>query len=68
MQGRPRSGDDFGSGLASADFDRDGHADLAIGTPGRERVSVMYGSRKGLDDRRVDQFKGGNARLPQSVA
>jgi tRNA A-37 threonylcarbamoyl transferase component Bud32 len=63
LKGRPRVGDDFGSGLASADFDRDGHADLAIGTPGRERVSVLYGSQKELGDR-VQQLKGGNARLP----
>ncbi|HKG64845.1 MAG TPA: protein kinase [Solirubrobacteraceae bacterium] len=64
LEGSPRPGDDFGSGLASADFDRDGHADLAIGTPGRERVSVIYGSQTGLDDGRVQQLKGGNARLP----
>ena len=49
LPGRSRAGDDFGSGLASGDFDRDGHADLAIGTPGRERVSVLYGAERGLD-------------------
>ncbi len=47
VPGRPADGDDFGSGLASGDFDRDGHADLAIGTPGRERVSVLYGAAAG---------------------
>jgi hypothetical protein len=61
--GRPKINDDFGSGLASADFDRDGHADLAIGTPGRERVSVLYGGSRGLGSR-TDQFPGGRARLP----
>ena len=46
-----------GSALASGDFDRDGHADLAIGTyrdflsPAARRagsVNVLYGSRRGL--------------------
>jgi tRNA A-37 threonylcarbamoyl transferase component Bud32 len=64
LGGRPRINDDFGSGLASADFDRDGHADLAIGTPGRERVSVLYGAPRGLDRRRTRQFTGGGADLP----
>ena len=64
LRGAPRRGDDFGSGLASADFDGDGHADLAVGTPGRDRVSVMYGSEGGLDNRRNQQFTGGSARLP----
>ena len=64
LRGRPRINDDFGSGLASADFDRDGHADLAIGTPGRERVSVLYGAPKGLDRRRTRQLRGGGADLP----
>ena len=45
--GRPRETDLFGSGLASADFNRDGHADLAIGTPGKDRVSVLYGAPGG---------------------
>ena len=48
VPGRARSDDAFGSGLASGDFDRDGHADLAIGTPGRDRVSVLYGADGGL--------------------
>jgi hypothetical protein len=43
LEGRPRPGDNFGSGLASADFDADGQADLAIGTPGRNVISVLYG-------------------------
>jgi hypothetical protein len=49
-------GDLFGIALASADFDRDGYADLAIGA-GFDRVgevddagavNVLYGSRRGL--------------------
>ena len=64
LPGRSRAGDDFGSGLASGDFDRDGNADLAIGTPGRERVSVLYGTGDGFDERRTQQFTGGRAKLP----
>ena len=50
------AGDAFGTALASADFDRDGHADLAIGVP-LDRVgttsfagavNVLYGSSSGL--------------------
>jgi predicted Ser/Thr protein kinase len=64
LPGHPRLGDDFGSGLASADFDKDGRADLAIGTPGRERVSVLYGAERGFDNRRTRQLTGGRAHLP----
>ena len=65
VPGRPRKGDDFGSGLASADFDRDGYADLAIGTPGRERVSVLYGAPGGVGDRRAaQQLPARRAKLP----
>ena len=50
------AGDGFGSALASADFDRDGRADLAVGVPldriGTTRfagaVNVLYGSASGL--------------------
>lgn len=50
------AGDAFGSALASADFDRDGRSDLAIGVP-LDRVgaipfagavNVLYGSKSGL--------------------
>ncbi len=60
------AGDAFGSALASADFDRDGRADLAIGVPsdrvGATRyagaVNVLHGTRSGLsaaDDQRWSQ-------------
>jgi hypothetical protein len=40
--------DDFGTSPQSADFDRDGLADLAIGVPGRRLVAVLYGTGSGL--------------------
>ena len=56
-QGGFKSGDRFGSALASGDFDRDGFADLAIGvhrdrlSPDERRagsVNVLYGTHRGL--------------------
>ena len=64
IPGSPRSGDAFGSGLASGDFDRDGWTDLAIGTPGKERVSVLYGGSRGLTGGRTQQFAASRLRLP----
>jgi tRNA A-37 threonylcarbamoyl transferase component Bud32 len=58
VPGRPRGTDSFGSGLASGDFDGDGWADLAIGTPGRGQVSVLYGERGGLSGGRRQQLTG----------
>ena len=46
----PRRSDRFGAALAGGDFNRDGRADLAIGTPGRDRVAVVYGSSSGLTE------------------
>src|SRR5205085_1034118 len=55
-----RAGDRFGSSLASADFNRDGFKDLAIGTPYDDHiapavdagsVSVLYGSATKLETR-----------------
>jgi len=59
--GAPVSGDAFGAALASADFDHDGYADLAVGQPGRDlpqgrdggAVTVFYGSAAGLDGSRL---------------
>jgi tRNA A-37 threonylcarbamoyl transferase component Bud32 len=58
MPGRPGPDDEFGSGLASGDFDRDGAADLAIGAPGRNRVAVLYGTGQGLAGGRRSQLAG----------
>ncbi len=48
----------FGERLASADFNGDGYADLAVGVPGRDtdgnrngQVVVLRGSKKGLSGR-----------------
>lgn len=61
-------GDRFGDALASADFDSDGYADLAIGVPydrvGTTReagaVNVLYGSRDGLTSRGNQRWSLGN--------
>ena len=60
MPGRPGGADEFGSGLTSGDFDRDGAADLAIGAPGRNRVSVLFGTGHGLAGGRQKQLRGSN--------
>ncbi len=57
VPGASEKGDQFGFSTASADFNRDGFADLAVGQPGEKlgaishagTVTVVYGSRKGLD-------------------
>ncbi|MFF3997737.1 FG-GAP repeat protein [Streptomyces cyaneofuscatus] len=65
IPGASKSGDDFGTVLASADLNRDGYADLVVGNPseeaGRTRVgsvTLVWGSAKGL--------KGGTA-LPRKA-
>jgi hypothetical protein len=59
-----RDSDRFGAGLASADFDRDGRADLAIGAPGRELVALAYGTPAGLDGKRSQRIDATATRLP----
>jgi len=57
VPGEPEQHAQFGSAFASADFDRDGYADLAIAAPGpdtvedeveRGTVTVLFGSARGL--------------------
>ncbi|MFD0686740.1 FG-GAP and VCBS repeat-containing protein [Actinomadura fibrosa] len=53
--------DDFGASLASADFDLDGYADLAVVASGEDaqgpldggRITLIYGSASGLSSRAV---------------
>lgn len=60
IPGASERDDRFGAAMASADFNRDGFADLAVGQPGETLgdqseaglVTVIYGSRKGLNTRR----------------
>jgi hypothetical protein len=52
---KPVDGDEqFGTSVTSADFDRDGHADLAASAPGRELVMVVHGTSHGLRGGRVE--------------
>ena len=53
----------FGTAFASADFDRDGYADLAVGAPGEfgryqpsGAVHVVYGSKDGLTGARAQRL------------
>ena len=56
VPGTPDRSDNFGSALASGDFDGDGNADLAIGVRGENHVSVVYGSSSGLQDEHTKQL------------
>jgi hypothetical protein len=52
---------EMAQGLASADFDGDGTADLAIGTPDQDLVTVLYGLTG-----RVVTISGEDSNLPSS--
>lgn len=60
VPGAREAGDGFGGSVASADFNWDGYADLAVGALGESvgrkdvagSVTVMYGSARGLDTSR----------------
>ena len=60
----PDDGDNFGHALAAADFDGDGYADLAVGTPGDDHfaggVAVLFGHPQGLHAVREALFLGEN--------
>lgn len=64
VAGSSEENDSFGSAFASADFDADGYADLAVGLPGESfsgregagAVTILYGSSKGLSGTRSKQI------------
>jgi hypothetical protein len=53
VPGVAQGDDEFGTTLASGDFDRDGYADLALGAPGDQTTTVVYGSARGLTGARA---------------
>ena len=69
------SGDRFGAALASADFDQDGFADLAVGAPREDigatvdtgTVNVLYGSASGLTATGSQAFSQGNGGIADSA-
>ena len=73
--GHSESDDEFGSALASGDFDRDGRADLAIGHPFEAitggpsdgAVSVSVGAPAGLTGSRRRLFASGVEGIPGSA-
>jgi hypothetical protein len=52
----------FGTSVASADFDGDGRADLAISAPGRDLVEVIHGTKNGLSHGRVEHVRANEIR------
>ncbi|HEX2313760.1 MAG TPA: FG-GAP-like repeat-containing protein [Thermomonospora sp.] len=68
VPGAAERGDRFGDAIASADFDRNGYADLAVGAPGEDSsgrsnagsVTILWGSPGGL--KRAVSY--GEARTP----
>jgi hypothetical protein len=65
---RPYDGTEgFGTSLASSDFNRDGYADLATSVPGRELVTVIYGTQNGLTGGRVQSIATTEMRLPEGT-
>ncbi len=63
--------DHFGAAVASSDFNRDGYADLAVGSPNDDRggsstggVNVLYGSAKGLRAAGSQYWKAATSGLP----
>ncbi|KAB2345470.1 FG-GAP-like repeat-containing protein [Actinomadura rudentiformis] len=53
IPGSPQESGAFGESVGSADFDRDGYADLAVGGPWKQGVVIVYGGSRGLTGRTV---------------
>ncbi len=58
IAGAPTAQDNFGHALAAGFFNGDCYADLAIGTPGEDDVTILYGSSGGLTTTGAVQFHG----------
>jgi hypothetical protein len=57
----------FGAAVASADFDSDGHGDLAVGAPGAATVTIFYATDDGLAGARSSTLSG-DGRLGAALA
>lgn len=73
--GVSETGDKFGASLSSGDFDQDGYADLAIGSPGETidgsieagKVTILFGSSSGLNGQLSTEFHLNTNGIPNLV-
>src|SRR5215475_11663122 len=65
VRGVAEMGDHFGAALAAGDFDRDGFADLAVGS--RDGVNVLYGGTRGLTGHGSQLFSQNSPGIPEQV-
>lgn len=76
VPGSAEADDGFGQAFASADFDKDGYADLAVSSPleaigtteGAGMLTVHYGSSSGIHGSRTDGFDEDTTGIPGTVA
>ncbi|MEU6198415.1 FG-GAP-like repeat-containing protein [Streptomyces sp. NPDC047061] len=74
VPGTAEKGDEFGSALAFGDLNRDGYADLVVGSRGEDggagSVTIVWGSRKGLTGGRIiaDPARSSHTRFGRSLA